>query len=67
MRTPVYNTLTTIDKTLFIKSYKNFIYCFITTLIKGEALAVPIAGGAELFKLLDNSAAILFFPFPSAL
>ena len=35
-------------------------------LVHGEALARPVAGGAEPLQLIDDQAAGLFLPFPDA-
>ena len=64
MRTPIYHTVTTINKVLFIKAYKYFSYSLTATLVKSEAFSVPIAGRAHFFQLFNNSAAVLFFPIP---
>ena len=65
MRAPVYHTVTTINKVLFIKSYKYFSYRLTAALVQGEPLPVPIAGRAHFLKLFNNSAAVLLFPIPS--
>ena len=64
MRAPIYHTVTTINKVLFIKPYKYFSYSLTATLVKSEAFSVPIAGRAHFFQLFNNSATVLFFPIP---
>ncbi len=64
VRAPVNNTLSTVDKALFIKADKHFTHCLGAAFIKCKALAVPVAGTAALFKLLHNAPAIFFPPLP---
>ena len=67
VRTPVDDAFALIDQSLVVKVYKYFLNRFGAAVIKGEAFSVPITGRAELFELLDNSAAVFAFPFPGAL
>ena len=39
----------------------------VAALVHREAQAIPVTGGAELFELLDNPAAVLILPRPGAL
>ena len=64
MRAPVYYSFASVDKSLIIVVYENFLYSLWTALVHCETLSVPIAGRAELFKLLNYSAAVFLFPIP---
>jgi len=44
---PVGNVMTTVNETLFIKSYKHLQHGLRTALVHGETLPVPIAGRAQ--------------------
>ena len=66
MWTPVDNSFSAVDKSLFVKPYENLFNRFITALVKGETLPFPVAGGAHFLKLFNNSSAVLLFPVPSA-
>ena len=67
VRTPVDNTLTAVDKSLVVKTNKDLLYRIRAALVKSEALAGPVAGGAHLLQLGDDASAVLLFPCPSAL
>ena len=57
---PVDYSLAPVDKSLFIEIAENLVDGLVAALVKGEALALPIAGRAELLELLYYSAAELF-------
>ena len=63
---PVYNTLTAVDKSFFVKAYENLFNRFGAAFVKSKTGSGPIAGGAELFKLFYNSSAVFGVPIPSA-
>jgi hypothetical protein len=67
MRAPVDDALTTVDETLLVKALKNVTYCAAAALVEGEAFTGPVAGGAHLLKLGDDTSAVLLLPSPSAL
>ena len=50
-----------------MKFYKNFKNGPRQALVHGEALARPVAGGAQPLELIDDGAAALGLPFPHAL
>ena len=47
--------------------HKDLVDGLVAALVQGEALALPVAGGAQLLELFDYSAAVLLFPRPCAL
>ena len=63
-RAPVDDALATVDQSLLIVLDENFLDSLAASLVHGEALSRPVAGGAKLFQLLDDSAAVLLFPCP---
>ena len=46
---------------------KNLLHLAGIGLVHGEALARPVAGGAEFLELLDDDAAVLLLPLPDLL
>ena len=66
MRTPVNHSVASVNQILFIKTNKDLTYSLAATLVKSKSFSVPVARRAHLFKLLDNSSAVLLFPFPSS-
>ena len=64
---PVDYSLAPVYKSLFIEIAENLVDGLVAALVKGEALALPIAGRAELLELLYYSAAELLLPRPCAL
>ena len=64
---PVDDALTSVNKSLFIEANKHLVNGLVATLVKSKAFPFPVAGGAHLFKLFNDSAAVLLFPFPGAL
>ena len=67
MRTPVDNTLSTIDQSLVVQIDKYFLDCLGASLIHGETLSVPVAGRTDLFQLFYNAATVLLLPVPNML
>ena len=67
MRAPVDDALTAVDEPLIVQLLENVVDGLVAALIHREAQAIPVAGGAELFELLDNPAAVLILPCPGAL
>ena len=67
MGAPVDYSFASVNQTLFVKTAEHFKNSLAATLVKGETLSFPIAGGAHFFELFNNSAAVFFFPFPSTL
>ena len=62
--TPVYDSVTAIDKSLIIQVNEYLSYCLAASFIHGEAFALPVAGCAELAELLCNASAVLVLPIP---
>ena len=67
MRTPVDDTLSTIDQTFIVEIDKNLLHCLGTSLIHGEALSIPVTGRTDLFQLFYNAATVLLLPVPHML
>ena len=67
VRAPVDDTVALVDETLVIQVYENLADRLGAALVHGKALAVPVAGGAELLELADNAAAELVLPRPYTL
>ena len=67
VRAPVDDAVALVDKALVVQVYEYLADRLGAALVHGEALAVPVAGGTELFKLADNAAAELVLPRPYAL
>ncbi len=67
MRTPVDNPFAAVNQAFFVQPYKYFAHGFGTPFIQRKTFPIPIAGGTQLLQLPDNTAAVLFFPFPGAL
>ena len=66
-RTPIYNTVSLINKPFIIKRNKYLRNSLAAALVHCETLALPVAGGADAFKLLNNTPAVLRLPFPRPL
>ena len=62
---PVYYLRTLVYPAFFIKIKKCLLYRFRTAFIHGKALSVPVCGGAQLMKLIYDTATVLFSPFPA--
>ena len=67
VRAPVYHAVAAVDQALFIQVDEHFFDGPAAALIQCEALTVPVAGGAQLFQLLNNAAAVFLLPGPGAL
>src|ERR1700722_16051908 len=65
-RAPVHHVLAAINKTLFVEPYEGFAHRAREAGIESETRAGPIAAYAGALHLLDDLAAILFFPLPDA-
>ena len=61
---PVDQPLVLVDEALAIKFYKNFKNGLGQPLVHGEALARPVARGAEALQLIDDGAAQFGLPRP---
>ena len=66
-RTPIDHALAAVNQPLRVKFDEYLLHLPRVILIHGKSLAVPIAGAAEAFELLDNDAAVFFLPRPHAL
>ena len=64
---PVDDARAAVNQALFIQAHKGFAHGAAEALVHGKALARPIAGNAQLAKLLDDAAAVFLFPGPGAL
>ena len=67
VRTPVDDALALIDEALVVQVDKHLFDCLGASVIQCEPLSVPVTGGAQLFELLDDSAAVFAFPLPCTL
>ena len=63
---PVDDALAAVNQALFIQADKHLAHRLGAALVQSEAFAVPVAGGAELFQLLNNAAAVFLLPLPGA-
>ena len=63
-RAPVHHALATVDEALFVEIDEHAHDAGVVVVVKGEALAAPVAGGAEFLELLDDDAAVLLLPLP---
>src|SRR5579864_89076 len=72
-RVPIDQPLILVDEAFPIKVHKrlkhraNHLFVRVATLSHGEALARPVAGGAEPLELADDDAAGFRLPFPDSL
>ncbi len=66
-RAPVDHVLAAVDEALFVKADEDFADGAGEAGIEGEALAAPIAAGAQADHLALDAVAVLLFPFPDAL
>ncbi len=66
VRAPVDHVLAAIDEALFVEADEGFADGAGEAGVEGEALAGPVAGGAELDHLALDGAAGFGFPFPDA-
>ena len=67
LRVPVDQPLVLVDEPLAIELNEHFRDRARQTLVKGESLAAPVAGGAEALELGDDRAAQFRLPRPDAL
>ena len=66
-RAPVDDAAALVDPALFVHLAENFRDGLIAALVHGEALAVPVTGGAQLFELVHDPAAVFLSPVPALL
>src|ERR1022692_457878 len=64
---PVHHAFAAIDQALLIKLDENFLHAARIFRIHREPFARPITRAPEFLELLDDDAAMLFFPRPDAL
>ena len=67
MRAPVDNALAAVNQPLLKETHEYLAHGAAAPLVKREPLALPIAGGTKLFKLIEDMAAVFPFPCPGAL
>ena len=67
VRAPVDDAVALVDQALVVQVYEYLADRLGAALVHGEALAVPVAGGAELLELADDAVAELVLPRPYAL
>ena len=67
LRVPVHEPLGLVDQPLAVQAHEHLGHRLRQTLVEGEALAAPVAAGAQPLELADDGAARLGFPFPDAL
>jgi hypothetical protein len=65
--TPVDDVFPFVNQILFVELHENFTNGPGKSFVHGEALSPPVAGGAELLELTDDSASVLFLPRPDPL
>ena len=61
---PVDDTFAAVDQTFLVVLDKYFLDCLAAALVHGKAFSCPVAGGAQLFQLFHDSAAVLLLPCP---
>src|SRR3546814_18014799 len=64
---PVHQALVAVDQALAVERHEDLQNCLREALVHGEALALPVAGGAEAAELLQDGAAGLLAPGPDPL
>ncbi len=64
---PVHHPLATVDQPLAVEINEDLLHLAGVGLVHCEALARPVAGGAEFLQLVDDDAAVLFLPYPDLL
>ena len=67
MGAPVDNPLPPVDQPLLIEADEHLPHSAAAPLVQGKPLPLPVAGGAQLFQLLHNGAAVELLPLPGAL
>ncbi len=65
-RAPVNQRPLAVNQTLLMEPDEDFDHRPRQALIQGEALAAPVAGGAQPAQLMENLAAVALAPFPDA-
>ena len=63
---PVDHARAAVNKSFFVKGHKCLTNGDREPFIKGEAGAVPVTGGPQTADLVEDLAAVFFFPFPGA-
>ncbi len=63
-RAPVDDVFAPVDEPFVVKLHEHFAHRAGEPFVHGKALAVPVAGGAELLKLVGDGRMVLFFPLP---
>ena len=63
-RTPVDDFFTAVDITFFIQSYECFQNSIGAAFVHCETNAVPVTGAAQFTQLIQDDAAVFFFPSP---
>ena len=63
-RAPVDHAFAAVDQALLVEIDEHPHDAGVVVGIKGEALAAPVAGGAEFLQLLDDDAAVFLLPLP---
>src|SRR5690242_1537710 len=66
-RVPIHHAFAAIDESLFVKINEDPLDTFRVLGVHRKPLAGPIARAAQLFKLLNDDAAMLLFPGPDVL
>ena len=66
-RTPVDDAPPLVDIALLMHLHEDFRHGPVAALVHGEALPVPVAGGAHLLQLVNDAAAVLPLPVPGTL
>src|SRR5207302_7461779 len=66
-RTPVDDTLASINQPFFIEAHKHFAHSLRQALVQGKALTGPIARNPQPALLVLNAMLILMYPLPDAL
>ena len=67
LRAPVDDAVAAVDEALFVELDKHLAHGAVAALVHGEALAAPVAAGAQAALLAVDAAAILLLPRPGAL
>ena len=64
---PVDDAAALVDQALFVQLAEGLAHGAGAALVHGEAVTAPVAGGAHLFLLLHDTAAVFFLPGPHTL
>ena len=64
---PVHHRVAAIDAALFVQAHKHFLHGIAAAIVHGKALTLPVAAGAQLFQLADDTVAVFVFPVPGTL